>query len=345
VEQERPAPTRPALTWDGLPVAADEPHGAAIVVRRPDGHGGREYLLLHRAHRGPHYDGDWAWTPPSGARLPGEPVLAGALRELAEETGITSAEPVPVDLSSPWAVFLAEVPRTAAVRLDAEHDRFAWTPAGRALARCRPASVAANIAATAAVSRHAVAFRPLARADLPDLVRWQRAPHAVRWFPEQLDLAGAERKYGPRIDGDAPARVHVVLADGVPCGFIQHYPVPGPALPGHCPGRAPGGSPGAPGRAAERAAAGLDFCIGIAEYTGVGLGPQLIWTYLRTVVLLAWPRLRTVVASPEATNGRSIRVLAKVGFRPRGETVRGQRPGRPLLPCVLDRGHIFGQGG
>ncbi len=338
MEQERPAPARPAQTWDGLPVAADEPHGAAIVVRRPDGHGGREYLLLHRAHRGPDYDGDWAWTPPSGARLPGEPVLAGALRELAEETGITSAEPVPVNLSGPWAVFLAEVPRAAAVRLDVEHDRFAWTSPGRALARCRPSSVAANIAATAAVPLHAVAFRPLTRADLPDLVGWQRAPHAARWFPERLDLAAAERKYGPRIDGNALVLVHVALVGGLPCGFIQHYPVPGHALPGHA-------AEHTAERAAECAAAGLDFCIGVAEYTGVGLGPQLIWGYLRTVVLPAWPRLRTVVASPEAANGRSIRVLAKAGFRPDGEPVPGPGPGRPELPFVLDRRRIFGPGG
>jgi len=70
------------------------------VVRRPDGKGGGwEYLPLHRAHRGAGYAGDWAWTPPSGARLPGEPVLAGALRELKEEAGIASAELVPIDLS------------------------------------------------------------------------------------------------------------------------------------------------------------------------------------------------------------------------------------------------------
>lgn len=141
MEQERPAQARrklarPELTWDGQPVAADEPHGAAIIVRRPDGRGGRQYLMLHRAHRGPGYDGDWAWTPPSGARQPGEPVLGGALRELAEEAGITGAEPVPVDLADPWAVFLAEVPAGTQVRLDAEHAGFRLSD--RAVAAGRP---------------------------------------------------------------------------------------------------------------------------------------------------------------------------------------------------------------
>ncbi|HVB44535.1 MAG TPA: NUDIX domain-containing protein [Streptosporangiaceae bacterium] len=205
-------------TWDGLPVAADQPHGAAVVVRRPDGRGGQEYLILHRAHRGPEYDGDWAWTPPSGARLPGEPVLAGAQRELAEEAGISQAELVPVDLSWHWAVFLAEVAADVEVRLDAEHDRFRWTSAAAALRHCQPASVANGIAACDAVRRHRIAFRPLGRGDLPALVQWQQAPHVARWFPEQLELGTA----------------------------------------------------------------GIDYAIGDARLTGIGLGPQLICAALRS---------------------------------------------------------------
>ena len=268
------------------------------MVRRPDGKADWEYLLLHRAHRGPGYAGDWAWTPPSGARLPGEPVLLGALRELKEEAGITSAEPVPVDLSGPWAIFLAEVPAPTRVRLDAEHDRFAWVPEAEALARCRPASVAASLEEAAAVPRYDVAFRPLTPA-------------------------------GPGIDGNALAQGHVVLVRGRPCGFIQHYPVDG---------RTPD----------DPSAAGLDFGIGIARPTGVGLGPQLIWAYLVTVVAPRWPRLKTVVASPDAANTHLIRALAKAGFRPASETVQAAHlvgPERPELSFALDRLHMLGPGG
>ncbi len=284
--------------------------------------------MLHRAHRGRHYAGPWAWTPPSGARLPGEPVLAGALRELKEEAGITSAEPVPVDLSGPWASFLAEVPASTQVRLDAEHGRFEWVPEAEALTRCRPASVAASVAAAAAVPRHDVAFRPLTRADLADMIEWQRAPHAARWFPGQLDLAAAGRKYGPRIDGYTPVRVHVVLVRGRPCGFIQHYPVADLAADGP-------------------STAGLDFGIGIAGLTGTGLGPQLIWAYLAKVVAPRWPRLKTVVACPDARNTRSIRALAKAGFRPVSETVSAAsaKPERPELLFALDRLHMLGPAG
>jgi NUDIX domain len=272
------------------------------VVRRPGGKGGWEYLLLHRAYRGPVYAGDWAWTPPSGARLPGEPVLAGALRELKEEAGLSCAEPVPVDLSGPWAIFLAEVPARTQVRLDAEHDGFGWVPEAEALTRCRPASVAASVAAAAAVPRHDVAFR----------------------------------QYGPRIDGNALAQTHVVLVAGRPCGFIEHYPVGGLAPDGP-------------------SAAGLYFRTGIAGLSGKAVATQLIWAYLIQVVVPRWPRLKTVLASPDAADPGSIRALEKAGFRPAAAAVTAARlagprpglarPGQPELSFALDRPHMLGAGG
>lgn len=130
------------VTWDGRSRAADPPFGASVVVYRY-GDSGIEFLLLHRSHNGPDYEGDWAWTPPAGARLPGEPIQACAQRELMEEAGLS----VPVRLvpgeGSDWLVFEAEVRRDAEVVLhDAEHDRFTWVPLNEALRRCLPATVA-----------------------------------------------------------------------------------------------------------------------------------------------------------------------------------------------------------
>jgi hypothetical protein len=56
---------------------------------------------------------------------------------------------VPIDLSGLWAIFLTEVPASTQIRLDAEHDRFEWVPEAEGLARCKPASVAASVAAAA----------------------------------------------------------------------------------------------------------------------------------------------------------------------------------------------------
>src|SRR5207244_4189438 len=128
-------------TWDGLEISSEPPFGASVVVVR-GGDAGTEVLLLHRAHHGPDYVGNWAWTPPAGARLPGEPIATCAARELREETGL-SLPVVPTTCgTAEWPVYLAEASDDASVILDAEHDRFEWVAAGQASARCLPETVA-----------------------------------------------------------------------------------------------------------------------------------------------------------------------------------------------------------
>jgi aminoglycoside 6'-N-acetyltransferase len=314
-------------TYDGVPIAPDEPSGAAIVVRR-----GAEYLILHRAHHGPGYEGDWAWTPPSGCRQPDEVVLSAALRELAEESGIVAA-PIDLrvlDLSGRWVRFGLDVPAGTQARVDPEHDRFEWVGAAEAVARCQPAAVADGIRLAESVIAARIAFRPLAAADLPSLVAWQNAPHAARWFPDRLDLAAAERKYAPRIAGDSPTRVHIAVVDGRDAGFLQHYRV--------------GDYQDYAAATGRPDAIGIDYAIGVPELTGRGLGPQLIWTYLRDVALPAHPSARQALASPDVANQTSIRALEKAGFRPAGPiTVPGEPSSEQL--CVLDLLKFFGERG
>lgn len=323
-----PDPER--YTWDGLPIAADEPYGASIVVwRRPPGAAAAEYLILHRGHHGPGFEGDWAWTPPAGSRQPGEPVLAATCRELAEEAGLTPAPSAlrALDLRGRWVLFGLEVSTAARIRLDAEHDRFEWLSAQAAVERCRPALVADGLRRAQAAITPAISFRPLALTDLPDLVAWRQAPHAARWFTEELDLAAAERKYRPRIEGESPTRVHVALADGQPCGFLQNYRI--------------ADYPDYAAATAEPDAVAIDYAIGMAGLTGRGLGPQLIWQYLQEVVLPAHPAVRQVAASPAVENTRSIAALEKAGFRPLRE-VAGAAGRTSEMLCLLDRQHFLG---
>jgi 8-oxo-dGTP pyrophosphatase MutT (NUDIX family) len=136
-------------TWDGLPVADESPYASCVVVWR-DGGAGREFLVLHRAHFGPDFAGDWAWTPPSGARLPGEHPDAAAVRELREETGLELAL-VPIEWPNPEvALYVAEAPREAEVALDPEHDAHRWLRLDAAVALCLPATVADGLRAAAA---------------------------------------------------------------------------------------------------------------------------------------------------------------------------------------------------
>src|SRR5687767_4663816 len=77
-----------ATTYDGLPISPVAPFGATVIVYRRAVRG-VQFLMLHRAHDGPDFEGDCAWTPPSGARFPNEPIELCARRELLEEIGLT----------------------------------------------------------------------------------------------------------------------------------------------------------------------------------------------------------------------------------------------------------------
>jgi 8-oxo-dGTP pyrophosphatase MutT (NUDIX family) len=136
-----------ATTWDDEPMATDKPYGCSVVVWRPS-ELGREYLILHRRAPGiPELEGDWAWTPPSGARRPGESPDDAAGRELREETGLE----LPIartDLGrEQWTVYVAEAPPDTEIVLDAEHDRAAWVSLEEAVRVCLPPMVGASIRA------------------------------------------------------------------------------------------------------------------------------------------------------------------------------------------------------
>jgi 8-oxo-dGTP pyrophosphatase MutT (NUDIX family) len=137
-------------TWDERPIARERPYGSSVVVWRPTD-AGREYLLLHRTAAGPpEYEGDWAWTPPSGARQPGELLEDGARRELREEAGL-DLPLVETGLGTEeWHVYAAEAPADVEVVLDPEHDRFRWVSAEEAARICLPPMVGRSVAAVEA---------------------------------------------------------------------------------------------------------------------------------------------------------------------------------------------------
>ena len=128
-------------TWDGVPVAREPPYASCVVVWR-EGADRREFLVLHRAHFGPEFTGDWAWTPPSGARQPGESPDGAAARELREETGLELPIRRIESHDPELALYVAEAPGDAEVRLDAEHDAHRWLPLEDAVGLCLPVTVA-----------------------------------------------------------------------------------------------------------------------------------------------------------------------------------------------------------
>jgi 8-oxo-dGTP pyrophosphatase MutT (NUDIX family)/RimJ/RimL family protein N-acetyltransferase len=318
-------------TWDGQPIAREDPRGCAVLVRRRTPEGGVETLLLHRAHHGPDYEGDWAWTSPAGARMPGEPVNSAALRELAEEAGITGFPLAPHDLSTPWARFTVDVPDDLEIVLvDPEHDRFEWVTVEEAQRRARPQAVADGFARLADRRYGAVGFAPVTDDDLADLVRWQASPLAQPWFagsPATVDEA--RDRYGARLAGESATRMWVVHVEGARVGYAQGYRVV------------------AYDEYAEKTgdpdAVGFDYLI--AEPGLDGWGRVVIWAFMRDVLCAHWPDAPRFLASPSHRNHRSIRVLEVCGLR-RGRWIdMAPRPGEPPdteVVCTLDRRLWFG---
>ena len=136
-------------TWDGLPVAAEPPHGAAVIVFARTGEGIR-FLLLHRGHMGLEYEGEWAWGPPAGARLPGEAVEVCAARELCEETGLELELQIMPHGRADWFVYSAEIPGPCPIRLSEEHDRYMWADVALVRRLVLPARVRQDILAVQA---------------------------------------------------------------------------------------------------------------------------------------------------------------------------------------------------
>lgn len=131
-------------TWDGKPVADEAPFGATIVVYRE--HAGKlEFLVLHRSRESSASEGNWAWTPPSGARYPVESIEHCAQRELKEEVGLDLELLAVPDSPIEWPIFTARCNDDSNLALSAEHDRYEWSEISRAIAICKPQAVADRI--------------------------------------------------------------------------------------------------------------------------------------------------------------------------------------------------------
>lgn len=290
-------------------------------------------LLLHRSHRGPDYEGDWAWTSPAGCRQPGEPVYPAALRELGEEAGLTGPTPWAVDLSDRWALFAVDVPYDAAVDLvDPEHDRFEWVRIDRAVTRMLPSIVGELQARAAAVPTVELALRPMVESDFAAVARWQSAPHVAEWWDARSrDESAVRDRYLPRLRGDVAVRMWVVEIEGRAAGLLQDY------LVGHDDDYA--------AKTRDPGAIGFDYLIGDATLVGKGLGTRVIWEFCRDVLHRDFPEAGHFLASPSHRNLGSRRALAKCGFAEGLWIDVPARHGEPAdteVVCTFDVGHWLG---
>jgi aminoglycoside 6'-N-acetyltransferase len=177
----------------------------------------------------------------------------------------------------------------------------------------------------------AIGFRPMTRADFPDVVTWQRQPHVARWWQDEAtDEPAAERHYGPALDGDDPTRLWVLQADGRPVGMVQDYRV--------------GDHPEYALLTAKPEAVAFDYLIGDPAWLNRGLGTRMLWAFVRDVVRPHYPDVRELFAAPDHRNEPSLRVLDKLGFT-RGLWFDEPQPdGRvdTVVGCTLDVPTVLG---
>lgn len=323
-----------ASTWDGLPIATDDPVGSSVAVRRRTASGVTELLVLHRNGNGPDYEGDWAWTGPAGCRQPGEAVYPAALRELAEEAGLHDVRPWAVDLSRHWALFAVDVPYDAPVELvDPEHDRYEWLALDDVASRVLPREVAEGQAKAAAVPLVHIGFRQVNDADFAAIAAWHRAPHVREWWDtNSLDEESARQRYTPRLTGEEPTRMWVIEIDGTPAGTIQDYRVADDDEYAE--------------RTGDPGAIAFDYLIGDESLVGRGIGTRMIWEFCRDVLRPDHPEAEHFLASPSYRNARSLRALAKCGFTAGRRIAGSSGPGEPgddEIVCTLDVAHWLGR--
>ncbi|MGH3470449.1 MAG: GNAT family N-acetyltransferase [Nocardioidaceae bacterium] len=330
----------PERTWDGLEIASDDPRGCTVVVRREVAPGTPQFLLLHRAHHGPDFAGDWAWTAPAGSRQPGEAVYPAALRELGEESGLTGLAVWAVDVGwraehgYGWAMLAVDVePDTTIDLVDPEHDRYLWAPAEQAIELVRPSWVARRqFDALASAPFARLAFRPMRATDFADVADWQQSSPVREWWDgRSLDEESVRARYLPRLRGANPTRMWVVEIDGLPSGFLQSYRV--------------GDNDDYATKTGDPEAVGFDYAIGRPELIGRGLGTRMIWEFCRDVLRAEYPEAPRFLASPSHRNKRSLRALHKCGFTEGlwidNDMEPGETPDTEIV-CTLDVAHWFG---
>jgi aminoglycoside 6'-N-acetyltransferase len=149
-----------------------------------------------------------------------------------------------------------------------------------------------------------VAFRPLSREDLPLVSRWLATPYVARWWTDRSDPASVEAKYGPRIDGEVPTEVFVIVANQMPIGLIQRY-----RTRDHPDWQHTLSATGA----VEGETAGIDYLIGEAEMVGRGVGTRAIREFTK-LLFKEYADVESVIVAPQQANPPSWRALESSGY-------------------------------
>jgi aminoglycoside 6'-N-acetyltransferase len=148
-------------------------------------------------------------------------------------------------------------------------------------------------------------FRPLTRADFPQLQRWLRQPHVARWWAHETSDEAIEADFGAAADGTDPGEVFIATRDGVPLGLIQRYFVA--SFPPYV-SELEQLLPVPPG------AISIDYLVGEPTACGRGLGSAMIAAFVERT-WRDWPAAASLLVPVHAQNPASWRALERAGLR------------------------------
>lgn len=174
-------------------------------------------------------------------------------------------------------------------------------------------------------------FRPLARADLPQMLAWLSDPDVAPWYTaEELSADGMESEFGEMIDGIDPVRGFIASVDSHAVGYIQCY-----RLGDH------------PDYLAQLNLdpddVSTDLFLGDPAYRNHGWGAPMLRAFHQLIVF-ADPAVERAAIMPNPRNARAIAAYQKVGFTPiRSLPIRDSFTGKieDELIMLLPRDRFF----
>lgn len=152
-----------------------------------------------------------------------------------------------------------------------------------------------------------ITFTPLSASHFPLMLKWLESPHVKKWWDRDLVYTRelVEEKYGSYVKGykqvgGTPKRIsaYIICADNQPIGYIQIYrfsDFPRNKMPHNLPENL----------------GGFDIFIGEEEYTGKGLGSEVVTKFLK----LYGREYSCIFADPDLGNIAAIKAYEKAGFK------------------------------
>lgn len=144
-------------------------------------------------------------------------------------------------------------------------------------------------------------FEPLNESHFGLMLDWFNKPHVQAFYSlREWTYQQVCDKLTPHLHGKKKVHGYVISLWKCPIGYIQSYPIQD----------YPWENQELPNEMIQEAA-GIDLFIGEAEYSGQGLGCQIVDCFLYEHI---WPYFRYCLVDPDIKNRASMRLFQKCGF-------------------------------